>query len=392
MAAPLKHILNEDAVRWLAEGLATADPKFDRRRFIAACIDGLERLDLKARAGHIAAAMHACLPADFPEAARIVAASLGPENPPMGQTGLQVLRYMPHDCFIARYGLDCPQAAFRLQEKLTKRFSCEFSIRFFIERHPEAAGAQLKKWARDGNAHLRRLVSEGTRPRLPWAPRLRAFQKDPTPVIALLEELKDDPARYVRRSVANNINDIGKDHPGLAVELCRRWLIGAPPGRRWIVKHAMRDLVRKSHAGALELFGAHKAPKVKIGRIALAPARLRLGGALRFGFNLASLSARRQDLIVDYVVHFVKANGQTRPKVFKFAKLSLPAGMAVDLSGKVSFADLTTRKHYPGLHKLAAQINGKEYALAQFHLHAADRRSRPVRVASRHSPAVRAGA
>jgi 3-methyladenine DNA glycosylase AlkC len=369
MAAQLKHILNEEAVRWLADNLARAYPAFDAQEFVAAGLDGLERLDLKARAGHIAAAMYAYLPADFPEAARIIAASLGAHVPSTGQTGISVLRYMPHDCFIARYGLAHPEAAFRLQEELTKRFTCEFSIRFFIERYPEEAFDQLRKWIGDSDAHLRRLASEGTRPRLPWAPRLRGFQMDPAPVIALLERLKDDPERYVQRSVANNINDISKDHPELAVELCRRWLVDAPPGRQWIVQHAMRDLVKKGHAGALSLFGVNKAPKVAIGQIKLAPAKVKKGQSLRFSFTLASASARRQDLVVDYIVHFVKANGQSRPKVFKLAKLSLGAGTNIDLSAKVSFADLTTRKHYPGLHRLEAQINGRRFELGQFRVH-----------------------
>lgn len=370
MAEPLKHILNEAAVRWLAESLAAAHPLLDKRAFIAASLDGLESLDLKARAAHIAGAMRTHLPADFPEAARIVAASLGPEVPPTGETGVMVLRYMPHDCFIALHGLGHPEDAFLLQEQLTRRFTSEFSIRCFIERYPLQTLERLRRWARDPDPHLRRLVSEGTRPRLPWAPRLRAFQQDPAPVVALLELLKDDPVRYVQRSVANSINDIGKDHPELAVALCRRWLVKAPPGRQWIVKHAMRDIVRKGRPEALALFGAGKAPKVAIGHIKLTPARVKKGGLLRFSFDLTSKSASRQTLVVDYIVHFVKANGRGRPKVFKLAKLALEAGGTVALSGKISFADLTTRKHYPGLHRLEAQINGKVYPLGRFQLHA----------------------
>src|SRR5262249_34126743 len=154
------------------------------------------------------------------------------------------------------------EPAMRAQYELTKRFSAESSIRAFLMQYPEATYARLLEWARDGSVHVRRLVSEGTRPRLPWAPRLRAFQDDPRPVIALLELLKDDPERYVQRSVANNLNDIGKDHPELAVEVCRRWSARTSPGRAWIVRHALRSLVKKGHRGALEAVGAGSRPKV----------------------------------------------------------------------------------------------------------------------------------
>jgi len=133
-------------------------------------------------------------------------------------------------------------------------------------RYPNETYARLLEWTRDRNVHVRRLVSEGTRPRLPWAPRLRAFQADPRPVIALLELLKDDPERYVQRSVANNLNDIGKDHPDLAVEVCRRWSASAPPGRAWIVRHALRSLVKTAHRGALETLGVGGKPRVQIGK------------------------------------------------------------------------------------------------------------------------------
>ncbi len=275
---------------------------------------------------------------------------------------------MPHDSFIEQFGIGHPREAFALQEELTKRFTCEFSIRAFLIRHPELTYAQMKRWAVDGNTHLRRLACEGSRPRLPWAPRLPAFQKDPAPVIALLELLKDDPERYVQRSVANNINDISKDHPDIAVDLCRDWLKRAPPERAWIVKHAMRDLVKKGYLPALELFGAGNPPQVRIGGFSTIPRNPERGGALRFSFDLTSEGADAQDLIIDFVVHFIKANGKTRPKTFKLARVTLEPGQTVRLGAKVSFADMTTRKHFVGEHRLEAQVNGKAFALGAFEL------------------------
>jgi len=369
MAMLLKDILNAETVRWLSDGLARAYPAFDGTRFKKACLSGLPALELKERASHIATAMHRFLPAEFPAAAQIIAASLGPEVPPTGENGIGVLRYMPHDSFIERFGLDHPQEAFGLQEELTKRASCEFSIRAFLSKHPDLTSARLLAWAKSGNAHLRRLASEGIRPRLPWGRRLPGLISDPAPVIALLELLKDDPERYVQRSVANNVNDISKDHPDLAVALCARWLSNAPPDRLWVIRHAMRHLVKKGHSGALQLMGAGKPPEIRIESIRLSPARLKIGDKMRFSLDVVSGARDAQDLVVDFVVFYLKARGNVSPKVFKLATLSLAAGERATLKSSLSFANMTTRKHYPGSHRLALQVNGMTFELAAFELH-----------------------
>ncbi|MGH9159551.1 MAG: DNA alkylation repair protein, partial [Vicinamibacteraceae bacterium] len=250
--------------------------------------------------------------------------------------------------------------------ELTKRFSAESSIRSFLVKYPEETYARLLEWARDENVHVRRLVSEGSRPRLPWAPRLRAFQDDPRPLIALLELLKDDPERYVQRSVANNLNDIGKDHPELVVDVCSQWSAHASPGGTWIVKHALRSLVKKQHPGALELVDAGNKPDVEISRVRLAPQAVELGGELQFSFEIASTGKRVQRLLVDYAVHFVKANGMVRPKVFKLRRITLAPGARVELASRISFENLTTRRHYAGRHRIDVLINGVTHPLAEF--------------------------
>lgn len=256
----------------------------------------------------------------------------------------------------------------RLQFELTQRFTAEFSIRAFLTHHPEATYARLRDWARHDNVHVRRLVSEGSRPRLPWAPRLPAFQKDPAPVLALLELLKDDPELYVRRSVANNLNDIAKDHPGIVVDTCRRWLKGATEPRKWIVNRALRSLVKQGHRGALDLIGAGQAPRIRIGAIRIAPARVRLGGTVNCTASLANLSREKQDLLIDYAVHYVKANGGTTPKVFKLKRVMLPPKASVPVSIKIRLADLTTRKHYAGRHAIDLLVNGVRFPLGGFRL------------------------
>jgi 3-methyladenine DNA glycosylase AlkC len=312
----LKDLFDAKLVRDLASEISQADPTFDAAGFVESGLDGLDRLELTGRAWHLAEVLQRYLPQPFSKAAAVLTASLGTEVSPAGENGLSPLRYMPHVFFVQKYGLGDFEAAMRAQYELTKRFSAEWSIRAFLVRYPERTYERLLQWARDENAHVRRLVSEGTRPRLPWAPRLRAFQDDPRPVIALLELLKDDPERYVRRSVANNLNDIAKDHPDLAAEVCHRWSAGASPDREWIVSHALRSLAKKGHREALKTLGAGGKPNVSLARVQLAPRNVKLGRILRFSFEVTNTGTRLQNLLINYAVHFVKANGTTRAKVF----------------------------------------------------------------------------
>ena len=366
MAEPLKRFFGEPIVRAIARDLHRAYPRFDERRFVEDCLSGLDRLELTARAWHIANAMHEHLPRPFSAAAGILTSSLDPELERTDGLGLAPFKYLPHVFFVQKHGLDDFSASMRLQYELTKRFSAESSIRAFLVKYPEETYARLLEWTEDDNVHVRRLVSEGSRPRLPWAPRLRAFQEDPRPVLALLERLKDDPERYVQRSVANNLNDIGKDHPDLAVEVCRRWLVAAPAGRAWIVRHALRSLVKKGHAGALKASGVGRRPEVRVTSVRLTPRTVRLGGKLRFAFEISSQARTRQRLLIDFAVHFVKASGATRPKIFKLRRIELPPSGRTTLESSVSFADMTTRRHYPGRHRIDLLINGTVHPLADF--------------------------
>ena len=225
----LKDFFDEKLVREIASSISRAYPNFDAAGFVRSGLDGLDRLELLERGWHLAEALQRYLPQPFPKAADVLVASLGPEHPGSDQFGMAPFRYLPHVSFVQKYGLDDFEAAMRAQYELTKRFSAESSIRAYLVKYPEETYERLVEWARDENVHVRRLVSEGSRPRLPWAPRLSAFVQDPQPVIALLELLKDDPERYVQRSVANNLNDIGKDHSEIAVGVCRRWSVGASP-------------------------------------------------------------------------------------------------------------------------------------------------------------------
>jgi 3-methyladenine DNA glycosylase AlkC len=269
---------------------------------------------------------------------------------------------------VAQFGLDHFEDSMRAQHALTQRFTAEFSIRAFFLRHEAATLARFKQWASDPSDHVRRLVSEGSRPRLPWAARLPAFQKNPAPVLELLELLKDDPALYVRRSVANNLNDIGKDHPDLLAQTAKQWLKGASDERRWIVQHALRSAVKRGEAGALAVLGFGQSSEATVSDARITPKKVVMGQKVSIAFDVSNPSAAPQRVLVDFCIHYVKASGKTSAKVFKLKVLELAPGEKVRLGKTVSTAEMTTRKHHAGVHRVEMLLNGQAQALGAFEL------------------------
>jgi len=378
LASRLKDQFGASAPRAIAAMIRAVHAPFPHDDFLADALAGYAPLSLTGRGFHIAAALRKHLPQEYPRAVRILVDSATQPHDHAASGGMASFLYMPHLFFISRHGLDHFDESMRAQHALTQLFTAEFSIRAFLEKHPERTLALLREWTRDPSEHVRRLVSEGTRPRLPWAPRLRAFQKDPRPVLELLELLKDDPALYVRRSVANNLNDIGKDHPALLVATAKRWLKSAPgperpnPERQWIVNHALRSAVKRADAGALGALGYAGKAQVAVRKVIIEPARPRIGGSVTIGFTLTNTARKAQRVMADLVVHFVKARGTGR-KTFKLKALKLAPGASVSLSKKIALTQLTTRKHYPGRHRVEALLNGGARKLGEFDLRPASR-------------------
>ena len=358
MAEPLKNQFGPDVPARIADMLTAVDPSFDRDAFVALCLDGFEDLELTPRARHISDALAEFLPADRGRALELIIDSLEAEQDADDLTGMQGFRYLPYVFFVADHGLDYFEMAMTTQYELTKRFTAEFSIRAYLEHHPEATLDRLHEWVRDPNVHVRRLVSEGTRPRLPWAPRLRAFQEDPGPVVDLLELLKDDPEEYVRRSVANNLNDIAKDHPELTVEIARRWWSDGDEQRRKLVRHGLRTLIKQGDPAALEILGYGADSPISIDRVALDPDRVAIGGKVRIEITLSNPSEPPARGLVDLRVHFMKANDSTSPKVFKGAEVVIGPGDSATVRKTVSIAQYSTRTHYPGTHLVDVLLNG----------------------------------
>jgi 3-methyladenine DNA glycosylase AlkC len=369
VAEPLKNSYGPEIPREIARMIRSTYPKFPADTFVRDVLKGYEPLALTQRGWKIARALRRHLPQDYPRALEILMASLKPSATYLARSSsLSSFLYLPHTLFVAEYGLDNFEISMRAQHELTQHFTAEFSIRAFLEKHPKPALTRLKIWTRDPNVHVRRLVSEGTRPRLPWAPRLRGFQADPRPVLELLELLKDDPELYVRRSVANNLNDIGKDHPDVLVKTVRRWMKGATEERRWIVRHALRSAVKRAEAGALDVLGFGGAAKVSVTKIDIAPKQAAIGKSVVVSFDIRNATTKTQRVLADLRVHFVKSNGRSSPKVFKLKTLELAPKEAVRLRKTIGLHEMTTRKHYPGRHKIDVVLNGQPSPLAFFEL------------------------
>jgi 3-methyladenine DNA glycosylase AlkC len=368
MATPLKDSFGPDVPVRIAGAIAAVHPSFPVEAFLADALRGYGALELTPRCRHIADALHAHLPADYDQAIDILLASLGPPAERPVLTGMAAFFYAPHVFFVADHGLDHWETSMRAQHELTQLFTAEYSIRAFLLREPERTLARLREWASDPSPDVRRLVSEGSRPRLPWAPRLRQFQLDPTPVLELLELLKDDPSLYVRRSVANNLNDIGKDHPELLVATCRRWMTGATKERRWLVRHALRFAVKRADPAALEVLGFRATEPADIDEVTIEPAHPRIGGKVRISAIVGNRGDRRASFNIDLRIHFVKAGGNTGPKVFKIREVDLAPAERVTVSKVVALHQQTTRTHHPGVHRVELLVNGTSHPAGSFDL------------------------
>ena len=257
----LATLLDREAVDCLAHNVARVHPIFPSERFQRAALKGLAPLAILDRGRHLARVLREHLPPVYEDAVDVLIRSLTPPQSQTEDLGLAVFFYLPHVSFVAEYGLDADgnggrdpfEASMRAQYELKRRFSAEFSMRPFLVRWPERTLARLLEWTRDPDPHVRRLCSEGSRPRLPWAMRIPGFVKDPRPTLPILDALKDDPEEYVRRSVANHLGDIAKDHSRYVFEICERWVGGASEERKWLIRHAVRHPAKKGVKEALHL-------------------------------------------------------------------------------------------------------------------------------------------
>ncbi|HSW05551.1 DNA alkylation repair protein [Aquabacterium sp.] len=374
MAEPFKNLINPTVVTAIGQHLKRADRRFDRAGFEAQALAGLDTLELKARVLQVADALLATLPSDVDRAASLLEASLGPPGEGddlaslrTSEQGLAGWAVWPLTEAVARFAIDAPERGLAALHAMTQRMTAEFAIRPFLIRHPELSLATLTRWVGDPSAHVRRLVSEGSRPRLPWGLRLQALVQDPSPTLPLLLALQDDPSEYVRRSVANHLNDIAKDHPGLIADWLHHHLPDAPAERRALLRHASRTLIKQGDAQVLAAWGLGQAFRGELSWT-VGPKRAAVGGELLLQLTLHSSSAKPQRLVIDYAVHHVKANGSSSPKVFKGWTLELAGREQRQLERRHSLKAVTTRRYHAGAHAVDLRINGQVLAEAGFSL------------------------
>jgi 3-methyladenine DNA glycosylase AlkC len=339
----------------------------DVDRFQSDVMARLLDLELKERIDWIAQVLSDHLPVSFEAKADAIFDSLPPPlDPTRVDDDFGKFIYAPLGVVVENHGVEAHRdLSFRLLEAITKRFSMEWSIRVFLNRWPEETMAQMAVWADNENYHVRRLVTEGTRPKLPWG---QGIAIDPTRMIPLLDRLHVDRTRYVTRSVANHMNDIAKFEPKLVVDTLRRWQLEARQDAKelaWMTRHATRTLVKDGDAGALALLGYDPNPPISNVTLMLSTQQLRIDETLEFTTSLTAETDA--PLILDYTVDFVKSNGKTAPKVFKFKTFTLKAGVPQTLTKRHHFkGSATTFKLYPGEHAIILTANGKPIARAEF--------------------------
>ncbi len=363
----MKEGLAAPAIERIVKGLALVLDDFNAAGFRRDALAGIDGLELKERVDHVIAVLGDYLPSKFSAAADVLI-----KLPAVWECGdpddpLRGFAIWPLTDYVAVYGLNAPKKALKVMEVLTPFFSAEFAIRPFIEKHPELVMAHLQGWVNHKDDHVRRLVSEGTRPRLPWGIRLGGFVEDPTPALPLLDQLRLDESQYVQRSVANHLNDIAKDHPDLVVDICSRWQKEDQGKSDWVISHGTRTLVKAGHPKVFALLGYTQSPSIDVEKIALGGKKVSVGDLLTFSAYVKS-KKDRQKCVVDYVVYYQKANGQLAPKVFKLKNVTLNRDERLILEKSVSFKKISTRKFHLGQHALAIQINGVEKARVEFEL------------------------
>tara|TARA_R110001592_G_scaffold148998_1_gene374363 strand:- start:7485 stop:8564 length:1080 start_codon:yes stop_codon:yes gene_type:complete len=347
----LKDKYNKAFVEKLAKEVGKLESTFKSKSFIKLIINkSWEEKELKERMRFITNSLYQFLPFSFNQQVKLllkIAPNFG---------GLQGMIFPD---FIQVYGLQDFKISMSALEIFTQYSTSEFAIRPFIEAYPNEAIQQLLIWSKSENHHVRRLASEGSRPKLPWAPALREFIKNPSPVLPILENLKNDESEYVRKSVANHLNDISKTHPELVLTIASKW-IGTTKNTDWIVKHSLRTLLKKGDKQALAIFKLEDASKITVKELTLAKESICIGDDLFFSFTLVNESNRVRKLRLEYKIAYVKANGSTSKKVFKLSELSLEKGTSKNFTRKQRFTDFTTRKHYPGLHEVIIVVNGED--------------------------------
>ena len=376
MAEPFKNMYNEQFFDLLTKDLKLIIPNLDTRAFVSQVMDKeWENRELKQRTAHIATVLKGFLPVDYKDAIAKILELLDcietryPHCSKIDDTKFGLLLEYGGilDSYIEQYGLDDYETSVKAIERITQFTSCEFVTHQFIVKYPDEMMAQMLAWSMHKHWGVRRLASEGCRPRLPWAMALPSLKANPAPIIPILENLKNDPARFVRLSVANNLNDIAKDNPEVVIDLVKRWQ-GESEEVDWIIKHGCRTLLKQGNPEVMELFGLGSTKHIAIENLQIATPQVKVGGSLEFSFNLLNNSNKNTRIRLEYGLYYQKANGTLSKKVCKISEKDYAANSTTCITRKHSFKVVTTRKLHPGLHQVAVIINGNEFDKHDFEL------------------------
>jgi len=356
---PLKDIYtNKDIFRQLAADMKKAYPALGEQEFYRVLVKDLEDLELKARIERAADVCYQFLPKDYEKALSVLYRFCeGKEDR---------LIYMFLSAYVAKYGRQHYRLSIKAIRDFTQYCSSEEGVRAFLEQDLEQTLNIMQQWTRSKNVHIRRLATEGSRPRLPWAKKISILVQKPALTWPILNALKEDKEKYVQKSVANHINDISKDHPDWIVKKVRQWNLKHAT-TQWIVQHGMRTLIKQGHKGALEIFGNHHKPKARIENVRW-DKKVRLKHPWHCSLHVVSQSSQPQSLVIDYKIYFQKKNAEQKPKTFKLKKYSLNPKERLPLNIKYTFKNMTTRQHYPGTHQWGLVINGEAMERFEFTL------------------------
>lgn len=354
--------INESVVKKIAKSIEDVYPEFKTKEFIKLS-KHLDPLELKGRVLLITSELRKFLPEDYKKALPILVKA-------MEKGDLSGFTLWPFSEYISQFGLEHFDDSLKAMYRLTQRFTAEFAIRPFLLKDHKKVLKTLEKWVDDKDVHIRRWISEGTRPLLPWGQKIPLFVMDPTHTLLFLDKLRFDEELYVRKSVANHLNDISKNHPQVVIDVLRMWSKDVPDKHQekihWIKRHALRTLIKKGHPGALKLMGIDGKAKIKLGKVSLNKKRYKLNDKLVFEFEVSSTSTKTQKLVVDYAIDFVKANGKKGKKVFKLKTFEIDPKEKVTLKKSHSLKPITTMKYYTGIHHLMLQVNGEMMESIEF--------------------------
>ncbi|MGZ5253604.1 MAG: DNA alkylation repair protein [Flavitalea sp.] len=362
----LKNVYSEKFFENLSKVLIDTIPGFNKKKFLKGIHDeGFDGMELKQRMSHVAKVLYRFMPEDYKSSSAMLLKLT--DNFKSANIPTQHIEFMFLPEYISMYGQDHFDLSVKAMEKVTQFISCEFAVRPFIIRYKNKMMSQMLKWSKHPNRHVRRLSSEGSRPRLPWAMGVPELKKDPSSILPILENLKEDDCEIVRRSVANNLNDISKDHPEILIKIAKKWK-GKTKETDAIIKHASRSLLKAGNSSILDFYNLN-GKGMKVQKFSLGSTSVGIGDRIEFNFTVKNTFSETLAARLEYGIHFRLSNGTLSRKVFKISERNLKPGEEVSIKKSHSFRIITTRKFYPGLHMLSVIVNGKEHAPHEFNLH-----------------------